>query len=236
MVSGGGLRGIGLLNEKPLHAALKAWCAGPGDMLEAKVDGFVVDVVRDGRLVEIQTGNFAAIKRKMTKLTADHEVQLVYPIAREKWIVKVPEGGGGAGRRRKSPKQGRLDEVFRELVSFPKLLAHPNFSLLLLLIREEEVRRKDARRGWRRKGWVTHERRLIEVLDQRLCACPEDMGAFLPQELAAPFTTAELAAALGRPRWFAQKMAYCLREMGVIAQCGLRARAALYARVIGTGP
>ena len=34
-------RGIGLLNEKPLHAALKEWYAQPEDRFEVSVDGFV---------------------------------------------------------------------------------------------------------------------------------------------------------------------------------------------------
>ena len=39
---------IGSLNEKPLHAALKRWCATPHGDTEVSVDGYVVDVVRDG--------------------------------------------------------------------------------------------------------------------------------------------------------------------------------------------
>jgi len=50
---------IGSLNENPLHAAVKAWYAHPGDRLEAAVDGYVVDLVRaDGELVEVQTAHF----------------------------------------------------------------------------------------------------------------------------------------------------------------------------------
>ena len=37
---------IGLLNEKPLHAALKEWYAQPEDRFEVSVDGFVIDVVQ----------------------------------------------------------------------------------------------------------------------------------------------------------------------------------------------
>ena len=33
---------IGLLNEKPLHASLKAWCLQPGDRVEAKVDALLI--------------------------------------------------------------------------------------------------------------------------------------------------------------------------------------------------
>jgi hypothetical protein len=220
---------IGSLNEKPLHAALKAWYARSRDRLEVSVDGFVVDIVQRRLLVEIQTRSFASIKRKLFSLTANHRVRLVHPIAQEKWIVKMSESGEEIARR-KSPKRGSMDHVFNELVSFPKLLAHPNFSLMVLLIREEEVRRYDASRAWRRHGWVTHERRLLEVVDQRLFESPQDMSALLPPELPTAFTTSDLANATGGNRRLAQKMAYCLREMGMIAQVGTRTRAILYER------
>jgi hypothetical protein len=219
---------ITTFNESPLHAGLKAWYAGPGDRLEVAVDGYVVDVVQGGRLIEIQTGNFAAIKPKLLALTQGHPVRLAYPIAREKWIVRLdPEGPGQLGRR-KSPRRGAVEDVFAELVSFPRLLAHPNFSLEVLSIQEEEVRRHDGLRRWRNRGWVTHERRLLKVLDRRLFETPADLAALLPAALPQPFTTADLARALGRPRRLAQRMAYCLREMGVLQVEGKRRNAMLY--------
>ena len=84
---------ISTLNESPLHAALKARYARPGDRFEVPIDGFIVDIVRGDLLVEVQTGNFTAIKRKLAALTAHHPVRLVYPLAREKWIVRLAEDG-----------------------------------------------------------------------------------------------------------------------------------------------
>ena len=223
-------RVIGTLNEKPLHAALKEWYARPDDRFEVSVDGFVVDIVRGDLLVEVQTGSFSGIKRKLAVLAARHPVRLVYPVAREKWIVKLAGDGHSQLGRRKSPKRGAVEHVFKELVSFPQLLSDPNFSLDVLLIQEEESRRYDGKRGWRRRGWVTHERRLLEVVGRRLFETPADMRALLPNALDEPFTTSELAAAIARPRWLAQKMAYCLREMGVIAPVGKRGNAILYTR------
>ena len=221
---------IGLLNEKPLHAALKEWYAQPEDRLEVSVDGFVIDVVQGDLLVEIQTGNFASMKSKLTKLTSLHPVRLVYPIAQEKWIVKLAKkDGGGPTRRRKSPRRGKVEDVFWELVSFPELLINPNFSLEVLLIQEEEVRRYDGKRRWRRRGWVTEERRLLDVVQRRLFETPADIGALLPPGLSEPFATKDLADAIDSRRALAQKMAYCLRKMGVIEHVGKRGRANLYA-------
>ncbi len=230
---------IGTLNEKPLHAALKTWYAQPGDQLEVPVDGFFIDIVRRrplmarDLLIEVQTGNFSSIKRKLATLTASHPVRLVYPVAREKWIVKLDKDGSGVLGRRKSPKRGAFEHVFGELVSFPRLLANSNFDLELLLIQEEEVRRYDGKRGRRRKGWVTQERRLLGVVERRLFESPADVAALIPKDLAEPFATSDLAAAIGKRRRLAQKMAYCLREMGVIAPVGKQGNAILYIRTVG---
>src|SRR5215204_301430 len=149
------MSGIGLLNEKPLHASLKQWYALPGDLFEVPVDGFVIDIVREDLLIEIQTRNFASINSKLIKLTRSHRVRLIYPIVHEKWIVRSPSVNGIDSVRRKSPKRGRLEDLFWELVSIPQLLASPNFSLEVLMIRGEEVRRYEGKRAWRRKGWVS---------------------------------------------------------------------------------
>jgi hypothetical protein len=223
------VNGIGLLNEKPLHAALKAWYAQPGDRFEVAVAGSVIDIVRGELLVEIQTRSFAPLKRKLEKLVAEHTVRLVYPIAAEKWVVRLAEDGAQAGRR-KSPRRGSFYELFRALVSFPHLIAHPNFSLEVLLIQEEEVRQQGLARAWRRRGWGTVERRLVQVLDRRLFAAPADLAALIPAALAEPFTAAALAEAIGQPRWLAQKMVYCLRGAGAISAAGKQGRSVQYTR------
>ena len=151
------MSGIGLLNEKPLHASLKQWYARPGDRLEVAVDGFVIDIVRDDLLIEIQTRNFASIKSKLTKLVHSHQVRLIYPIVQEKWIVRSATDDRGGVIRRKSPKRGRLEDLFREMVSIPQLLSNRNFSLEVLMIKEEEARRYEGKRQWRRRGWVIEE-------------------------------------------------------------------------------
>ena len=223
------MAGIGLLNEKELHASLKQWYARPGDKLEVPVDGFVIDIVRENLLIEIQTRNLAAINSKLTRLTHSHQVRLIYPIVKEKWIVRQgPTNLSGTNNiarvRRKSPKRGRLEDLFWELVSIPQLLANPNFSLEVLMIREEEMRRHDRRR---RKGWVLEGRRLLEVLDQHLFTRAEDWLAFLPAELTS-FTTVELATGIEANRELAQKLAYCLRHAKMIELIGRRGRANLY--------
>jgi hypothetical protein len=219
---------IGLLNEKPLHASLKQWYARPGDRLEVPVDGFVIDIVRDDLLIEIQTRNFAAINSKLHSLTRSYQVRLVYPVVQEKWIVRSATDNGGMAVRRKSPKRGRLEDLFWELVSIPQLLSNPNFSLEVLMIREEEVRRYNGKRKrWRRKGWVIEGRRLVDVVDRRLFVESADWLAFVPEGLQS-FTTKDLAAVAHTRRELAQKMAYCLRHAKMIELIGKQGRGNLY--------
>lgn len=219
--------GIGLLNEKELHASLKQWYARPGDRFEVPVDGFVIDIVRDDLLIEIQTRNFASIKSKLDTLARCHRVRLIYPIVQEKWIVRSATGNGKKAMRRKSPKKGRLEDLFWELVSIPQLLLNPNFSLEVLMIRGEEVRRYNVAKRRVRKGWLIEGHRLLDVLDQRSFGHSGDWLRFLPEGLEL-FTTSDLASRINTRRELAQKMAYCLREARMIELIGKRGRSNLY--------
>lgn len=220
---------IGELNEQPLHAALKAWYAKENAQVEVSVDGYIIDVVEGKNLIEIQTGNFSTIKKKLFSLVKTFPVCLVYPVAREKWLLKLPKEEWDAPRRRKSPKRGQVVEVFNELIRFPQLVAEENFSLEVVMIEEEEVRRYTGKR-WRTRGWETVERRLLKVVERKLFRRPSDMGALLPPDLPPTFTTTNLAQTLSIPQRLAQKMAYCLREMGAITKIGKRGRAYLYTK------
>lgn len=216
------------MNEKPLHASLKAWYARPGDRFEVPVGGFVIDIVRGDRLLEIQTGSFAAIRSKLTKLVESHQVRLIYPIAREKWIVRLATDRAGLSARRRSPKRGRVEDLFWNMVSIAQLMSSANLSVEVLMIREEEARRYAGRRNWRRRGWVVTERRLLEVVDRRVFDKPADWLALLPEGFG-PFTAKDLAQAMDIRVELAQKMAYCLRGARLVTLIGRRGRGNLYA-------
>ncbi len=142
--------------------------------------------------------------------------------------MKLAKDDGDGSTRRKSPKRGRVEDLFRQMVSIPTLLANDNFELEVLMIRLEEVRRYDGNRNWRRKGWGVEERRLVEVVERRLFTKPTDLRDLLPDQVEASFTTKDLADAAGIKRRLAQEMAYCLRKMNVIELVGKRDRANLY--------
>ena len=108
---------IGELNERSLHRALKARYAVTGSDTEQAIDGFVADVVIGDRIVEIHTGGFSPLKRKLPRLLERHPVTLVYPIARDRYIVKVSADTETPAARRKSPKHRSVFHVFSALTS-----------------------------------------------------------------------------------------------------------------------
>jgi hypothetical protein len=219
---------INTLNEKPLHAALKKWYSRPGDRFEVELNGFHIDIVRGDLLIEVQTQNLFSIRRKLKRLLENHKVRVVLPIARDKWIVRLDKDKRTVLGRRKSPRHGTYEDLFLELVSIPTLIPHPNFSLEVLITREEELRVYDPKRAWRRRGWVIHEHRLVDVVDHRLFKTTDDIMSFLPPGLEVPFTTGDMAESMNQPRWLTQKVAYCLREMGTIQQVGKQGNAIVY--------
>ncbi len=223
------MTGIGVLREGPLHAAVKALLAEPGDRLEVPVGRFVVDLVRaDGELVEVQTGGFGALGDKLDALLDEHRIRVVYPVAAERRIIRVDENGQVLSARR-SPKRETTVAVFDKLVAFPSLLTHPNLTIEVLLVREDHIRRPQpttTRSRTRDPG----ERRLVEVLDRVALRTPEDILAALPALPLEPFSTRELAAILGCGTLLAQRTIYCLRMMGIVEPAGKRGRVPLHRR------
>jgi hypothetical protein len=150
-------------------------------------------------------------------------------VARERRIVRLSSEGEILSARR-SPRHGRVEDVFSRLVSIPKLLCRPQLEIEILLTEEDELRVYRPGKAFRRHGWVVSGRSLSGVTDCIRVACPEDAAALLPSRLPESFDTAELAEAAAITRRLAQQMTYCLRAMGILEITGNRRRAHLYRR------
>lgn len=221
--------GLSTYREGSLHASAKEIYAREGGSTEQSVGGYIVDVVRDDELIEIQTTSFASAARKLRRLVVTHRIVLVHPIAAERWLVRVDADGVVIGRRR-SPKHGLPLDVFEELVAFPELVAHPNFRLELLIVSEEEIRgpipagtRYRYPREWRRL-----DRRLLEVVGTIRIDLPADLLGLLPEGLPSPFTTADIAAASRRSKRLSMRAAYCLSKSGATRPVGRAGRLITY--------
>jgi hypothetical protein len=215
------------MTEYSLHAGIKEWYSVSGGDVEVKVDDFVVDVVKKGMLFEIQTRNLSAIKKKLGVLLLRNRVRLVYPVTKVKWIVHVSKSGEFV-RKRRSPKKGKIVDLFVEMVHLADLVNEENFSFEVLLIEEEEVRCDDGKGSWRRRGVSIKDRKLLKVFDRVVFENRTDFLKILPDSLDMPFTNRELAKKMGISIRLAQKITYCLRKMNALKIDGKKRRELLF--------
>ncbi len=203
------------MNESALHNELKELYCKSGFAKEEEVLGYIVDLKKDQQIIEIQTGNFASIKKKIATLVAEYKVLIVYPIAKEKKIIKLNTDGEILSQR-KSPKKGDFYHVFNELVYLNELLVHANLAIEVVLTKEKEIRIDDGLGSWRRKGVSIVEHHLVGLEEKLLLNSNKDYLDFIPQSLATPFTNKELASCCNYPLTIARKMTYTLRQMGLL--------------------
>jgi hypothetical protein len=221
--------GIGVYAESSLHASLKLLVAEPGDRFEVRVAGKVADILKpSGDIVEIQTQAFGKLRSKLTAFRPEHRVKVVYPIAIERIIFTLDPKTGDVLSRRKSPKRGKIEDIFEELVYYPDILSISGLSLEILLVHLEEVRIKDGRGSWRRKGVSIHDKRLVDVEERRILKKPADILSLLPPDLPGEFTSADIAGLLGRNRRLGGAVAYVLARSGLSEAVGKQGRLILY--------
>lgn len=219
--------GIGMLNETELHEQLKHLYAGAEGETEQVVEGFVVDVVRDGELIEIQTRGFGKMRRKLVALSSTHRVRIVHPIATETVITKLNAAGEILSSRR-SPRRGRMEEFYREVVSIADLLPHENIAVEAVMVRVVETRIDDGKGSWRRRGVSIVARQLAAVDESQLFASAKDYLRVLPSSLGGEFTNADLVRESGLRYRYAQPITSALRKMGLVRLSGKRGREQLY--------
>ena len=222
---------IGTLNERTLHTQLKTRYRDEGSAAEVVVDGYVVDILRrDGTVVEIQTGSLSKLKAKLAALLCGHRVLLVYPLAVEKRLMLFDAPQRRLLSARMSPRRPRFLDIFRELVGLASVLGNPAFELEVLLTREEEIRRRDGKGSWRRRGITIVDRSLVAIQERVRLSTPADYLALLPEPCPEEFTNRDLAALCGIGVRTAGQLTYCLRAMGALAVRGKRGRALLFGR------
>lgn len=223
--------------ETSLHRDLKRIYAGQAGQTEVRCGRFRIDAIVGEELVEIQHASLASIRRKIARLLSDHAVRIVKPIVAEKTLVKLARRGGRVVERRKSPKRGSLLDIFHELIYFTQVFPHPRLALEVLLVDVEEHRYPGhgRRRRYGRRDFETEDQRLLLVRDSFRLTRSDDLRLLLGSPPQGTFDTAALAQALQIDRWFAQRIAYCLRKMGAVRTTGKRGNAHQYAWSVPEG-
>ncbi|MBL8851995.1 MAG: hypothetical protein JNG89_20145 [Planctomycetaceae bacterium] len=216
--------------ETSLHRQLKELYAGDAASREVRLDGFRIDAIADGQLIEIQSAPLGAIRDKVRTLVQQHDVLVIKPLAARKTLIKLKRKNGKVLSTRTSPRRETVCDLFSELVNFVPLFPHPRLTLDVLLTEQEEHRVPVKKRRRRGKDYRVLDRRLVQVVETHRFRTADDVLALLPEELPASFTTADIAKLLKIPRWLAQKMTYCLRRMEAVNVIGVSQRSRLYER------
>lgn len=222
---------IGTKSEYRVHGALKYYFQPDDTLHEVKVNGFICDAVsEDGcEITEIQTRAFSHLKKKLTSLTKDHLVTVIYPVITEKRVL-VTYAESGETSIRKSPKKGKASDIFYEIYSLRDLLLCKNLRFRIALITADEYRvyggTKETRKPFQKP--LSTERiptELIKVID---LFSPADYSVFLPESLPECFGSEIFAKAVGIPRREAGYMLNPLTWLGVIRQIGKAGNARIY--------
>jgi hypothetical protein len=222
------LNQIGTINETTLHADLKWLYSESNDQLERKVGKYIVDIVTDDHLIEIQTRNFSEIRNKIKNLLQNYKIKLVHPIVQDKWIVHFNSQLNKIIRRRLSPIHCSYIDIFKELVSIPKMISYPNFTIEIILVQIEEIRENNGKGSWKRKGWSVSDKKLVRLIERRKFNNPIDFLYFIPQNIKTPFTNLELAKHLNKSVSLARKVSYCLKKMEIFKIVGNKGNTLLF--------
>jgi hypothetical protein len=216
--------------ETSLHRSLKdRYSSGDLDRREVSVAGFRIDAIDlTGRLVEIQSGALGPLRRKLQQLLPQHRLRIVKPVVLSRRLFRTSSGRGSVISVRNSPKRGALVDIFDDLIGVVRIFPHSNLDIEVLGVTIDEVR--VPRR--RRPGFKVTDRRLGEIRETATLARADDLWSLLPAAChdRKPFSTTDLARQLERPVWFAQRVAYCLRETGAARVVGKTGNRLIYVR------
>jgi hypothetical protein len=216
--------------ETSLHRDLKTRYAGEGARFEVALDGYRIDVMSAGRLVEIQHASLGALRDKARALLETHCVVVVKPIVVQKILVKRAGRDGPVTARRVSPKRGTLWDLFDELIHFTGVFPHERLTLEVPLVDVEEWRYPGhgRRRRWRLDDYEVEDQKLLAVHATYRFRTAADLARLVERPVPQPFHTGHLAESLGVARWRAQRIAYCFRQTGAAREVGKQGNQRLY--------
>jgi hypothetical protein len=218
---------IGTQKESALHEALKFRYAGETGKTEETLGTYVCDgVTGEGEIIEVQTGSFGPLRRKVRELAARGPVRIVHPVILTKHI-ETSDPEGKILRKRKSPRRGSEWDLFKHLLYAPELVLLPGLSIELALIDVLEKRILDGKGSWRRRGASITGRELADWHGSLCLRGLKDYYRFVPFG-QREFTSRDLAEKAGIAPGLAQKTLYVLTKIGVVQRTGKKGNAYRY--------
>ena len=219
---------IGTKCEYDLHRDLKYTYAGCRGRTETTIAGFVADgITAKGEVIEIQTGSFGPIRKKIEILAARGRVKIVHPVIITKYI-EVFDVDGKRLYRRKSPRRGSPWDIFDALVYASEIPLIRGVTVELALVDADEIRFKDGKGSRWRRG-ISVRNRLMTAFHRRIrLKKPADYFRFIPFKKDEKFTSALLGKKTGIDVNLARKTLYVLTKIGIVEKTGKLRNAYIY--------
>ncbi len=218
--------GIGVLNERSLHATIKLYLEPSELCREVQIGTRTADIVGEDGVIEIQTRGFEKLGPKLSEFLPLVRVTVVLPIAVNRWVWWVNEADGTVSGGRKSPVTGTPFSAFKELSKISKFLDHENLKIRIMFFDVDDYRVKDKKKA--RGGSVRYDRIPRELTDEIIINSKADLHLLLPPNLPPEFTSADIAR-LGRvKRPIASGAMTLLSRAGIAEITGKQGRFYLY--------
>jgi len=220
---------IGTKNESSLHRTLKFQYTGPDGRTEAEVGEYVADGInKDGEYIEVQTGSFAPLKKKVKEFAGYGKVRIIHPIAVRK-IIEVYDTKEKLLYRRKSPVSGSSWNIFDALLHAPQIPLIKGVTVEIVLADITEKRIKDGKGSWRHKGISKQDKKLSAFHESIVFNKKSDyLRHFVPFKKNEEFTVSVYAQRTNIGIDMARKALYVLAKMKVVKRTGKKANAWVY--------
>ena len=218
--------GIGVLNERTLHAAIKLYLEPSELCREVDIGRRTADILGEDGVIEIQTRAYEKLRNKLSEFLPLVRVTVVLPICETRRVWHISEEDGSISGGRKSPVKGTPLSAFDELYKIAPFLTHENMTVRIMFFDVDDYRVPDKKRS--RRGSVRYDRIPVSLNSEIIITCPDDLELLLPKELPKEFTSADLAA-LGKVKQdIATSALTVLTKFGITEKIGKKGRFYLY--------
>lgn len=216
--------GVGVLNEKQIHASLKSYFSSTVFDKEIKIGNYYADLVTENGIFEIQTSNFNNLVPKLNVFLKASHVTVVYPFHKKSRLNYIDKSSGELLKSGRTVTANDLTDFFIELYRIKQYLNNPNLTVCIADIAVENLRycSKDMkRRKTDRKVTVpTSLLQLTYLEDSNSYRC------FLPEDLPELFTLRDFRKHIRSGD--ASIMIKILQYVGVVDYAGKKGNEYLY--------
>lgn len=220
--------GIGTLAEKTLHNILKNYYSNGEDYQEIPINEFVADIYMDGHIIEIQTGNFNKLRRKLDSFLPEYKVTIVYPLVNTRYLTYIDKDTGTMSPKRKSTRKDTYYTAFKELYKIKMYLNHPNLSLKLVMLEADEYKLESGNSRSKRRRAEKYDIVPRELIDEMNITRPEDFIQLIPVELEDEFTAKDFSKAAKIHISYGQLILNIFNYLGIVNRVGKSGNSYIY--------